>query len=322
MPGSFQRRGRGALWALGLFLLSGCRRAPPPEEKPPPAAAVVNGVPIPVSRLQIELDRVRRGEDGQAPAQSADVPKLAHALLDALVVRAIVLQRARASGVSVSEAEVQRATDALADSARKGGEAFNERLAKDGQTVERLSDEMRERLLAGKYVAEQIRTERVSPAEVRAWFDQRRAEFEDPAMVHCQQIAVRTPEEAKSILDQLRKGTAFDELARAHSTSPDSRKGGDLGWFPRGTMPKVFDDNCFSLGNGKMSGVVASPYGFHIFKVLGRRAPKARRFDDVKVEVERRATAEKRAQAERELLKQLRASAEVKIDESAFALLH
>jgi peptidyl-prolyl cis-trans isomerase C/foldase protein PrsA len=321
VPERFQRRGRGAQWALGLFLLAGCRNAPPPEAKPPPAVAVVNGVPIPVSRLQVEVDRVRRGEDGQSKAEATDVPGLAHALLDSLVVRTIVLQRAKASGISVSEAEVQRATDALADSARKGGEPFNERLNKDGQTLERLSDEMRERLLAGKYVAEQTRTERVSAAEVRAWFDQHRAEFEQPESVHCQQIAVRTPEEAKSILDQLRKGASFDELARAHSTSPDSRKGGDLGWFPRGTMPKVFDDNCYSLGTGKTSGVVASPYGFHIFKVLGRRAPKSRRFDEVKAEVERRAIAEKRGQAERELLKQLRASAEVKIDESAFALL-
>jgi len=316
------RRGRGAIIALGLFAFAGCRNAPPPEEKPPPAAATVNGVPIPVARLQLEMDRVRRGEDGAAPAETPDVPRLAHALLEALIDRTLVLRRAKAAGLSVSEAEVQRATDALAESARRGGEPFHERLQRDGQTAERLTDEMRERLLAGKYVAEQIRAERASPAEARAWFDQHRAEFEEPETAHCQQVAVRTPEEGKSILDQLRKGASFDELARANSISPDSRKGGDLGWFPRGTMPKVFDDNCFSFGTGKTSGVVASPYGFHVFKVLGRRAPKSRRFDEVKAEAERRATAEKRATAERALLQQMRAAAEVKIDETAFALLH
>jgi parvulin-like peptidyl-prolyl isomerase len=304
-------------------VLLACRREAPPAEKPPPAAAVVNGATIPVSRLQLELDRVRRGEDGQPAAHApGDVPKLAHAVLDALVERTIVLQRAKAAGMSVSDAELQRATDALADSVRKAGEPFHDRLVKDGQTAEGLSDEMRERLLAGKYVAEQVRGERVSPAEVRAFYDQHRAEFEQPEMVHCQQMVVRTPEGAKSLLDQLRKGASFDELARAQSTSPDARKGGDLGWFPRGTMPKVFDDNCFALGTGKTSGVVASPYGFHVFKVLGRRAPKTRRFDEVKQQAERRAASEKRAQAERQLLRQLRSSAEVKIDESAFALLH
>ena len=87
-------------------------------------------------------------------------------------------------------------------------------------------------------------------------------------------------------------------------------------------MPKAFDDTCFSLANGKLSGVVASPYGYHVFKVLGRRAPRTRKFEEVKAETERRATAEKRAQSERQLLQQLRAAAEIKVDESALALVH
>jgi peptidyl-prolyl cis-trans isomerase C/foldase protein PrsA len=86
-------------------------------------------------------------------------------------------------------------------------------------------------------------------------------------------------------------------------------------------MPKVFDDTCFSLQTGKLSGVVASPYGYHVFKVLGRRAPRTRKFEEVKAEAERQATAEKRAQAERQLLQQLRSAAQVKIDDGALALL-
>ncbi len=283
---------------------------------------MVNGAPIPVSRLQVELDRVRRGEDGVAKVESQDLPHLAHALLDGLIDRTIVLQRAKSAGLSVSEAEVQRASDALADDARKGGATWNEQLAKAGQNAEQLSDELREVMLAAKYVADQTGKERASPAETRAWYDSHRSQFEDPDSVHCLQIVVRTPDEAKSVLDQLRAGASFDKLARQISTSPDGRNGGDLGWFPRGTMPKVFDDTCFSLGTGKISGVVASPYGFHVFKSLGRRAGRTRGFNEAKAEAERRATAEKRAQAERELLKQLRSSAEIKIDESSFALLH
>ena len=310
--------------ALGLFafLAAACRQAAPPPAPPPPAAALVNGAPIPVSRLQLELDRVRRGDEAEAKVTPQDLPGLARALLDGMIDRAIVLQRAKAAGLSVGEAEVQRATEALADDARKGGAAWNEQLAKAGQNPELLSDEMREHILAAKYVAEQTGKERASPAEARAWYDTHRGAFEEPESAHCLQIAARTPEEAKSVLDQLRAGASFDKLARQVSTSPDGRNGGDLGWFPKGTMPKVFDDNCFSLGNGKISGVIASPYGYHVFKVLGRRPARLRAYNDVKAEAERRATAEKRAQAERDLLKQLRSSAEVKVDESSFALLH
>jgi len=287
----------------------------------------VNGAAIPVSRVQVEIDRMRKGgEEGEAKGEAKvppqDVPKLARAVLDALIDRAVVVQRAKTSGMSVSEAEVQRATDALADDTRKSGISWGEHLARAGLNPEQLSDETRERLLAEKYVAEQTRAERASPAETRAWYDTHKADFEDPEAVHCLQIAVRTPEEAKSVLDQLRAGAAFDKVARQAGISPDARSGGDLGWFSKGTMPKVFDDTCFSLGNGKISGVVASPYGYHVFKVLGRRAPRTRKFEEVKPEVERRATAEKRAQAERQLLQQLRSGAEIKIDESTLALVH
>jgi peptidyl-prolyl cis-trans isomerase C/foldase protein PrsA len=312
----------GAL-ALGVvFASTSCKRSKPNAPPPPRAAAVVNGTPIPLTRVQAELDRMRRGsEESPATVAPQDVPRLAHALLDALVDRTIILQRAKAAGFGVTEAEVQRATEALADDARKGGAAWGEQLARAGLNPEQLSDDTRERLLAEKYVAEQTRAERASPAETRAWYDTHKSEFEAPEAVHCLQIAVRTPDEAKSALDQLRAGAPFEKVARQAGISPDARNGGDLGWFSKGTMPKVFDDTCFSLGTNKLSGVVASPYGYHVFKVLGRRPPRARKFEEVKAEAERRATAEKRAQAERQLLQQLRSAAQVKIDESALALV-
>jgi parvulin-like peptidyl-prolyl isomerase len=299
-PLSFSREGRSALVALGLFVFSGCRRPPPPPAPPPPAAATVDGVAIPVSRLQTELDRLRQGREAPAEVNAQDVPRFARALLDGLVDRALLLERAKAAGLSVSDAEVARASENLTGA--------------DPQ-------EMRERLLAEKYVAEETKKEIASPAEARAWYDSHRSLFQEPESVHCLQMALRTPEEAKSALDQLRRGVPFEQLAQKLSTSPDGKRGGDLGWFARGRMPKAFDDACFSLSNGKISGVVASPYGFHVFKLLGRRSARQRKFDDVRREAELRATVEKRAQAERALLAQLRAAAEVKVDASSLALL-
>jgi peptidyl-prolyl cis-trans isomerase C len=297
----FDRKGRSAIAALGLFVFSACRRAPPPPPPPPPAAATVDGVAIPVSRLQLELDRLRQA-NGEAPAsvESQDVPKFAQALLDGLVDRTLVLERARKAGLSVSDAELQRATEGL-----PAGDP----------------DEMRDRLLAEKYVSEQTKKEIASSAEARAWYDTHKAQFEEPEAAHCLQIALHTPDEAKSALDQLRKGAPFDQLAQKLSISPDGKLGGDLGWFSRGRMPKAFDDACFSLGNGKISGVVESPYGFHVFKLLGRRSARLRKFEDVKRDAELRATVEKRAQAERALLTQLRSGAEIKVDASSLALL-
>jgi peptidyl-prolyl cis-trans isomerase C len=290
---------------------------------------VVDGTPVPVAVLQREIDRLRRGAgksvvDGAegATVEAKDVPKLARALLDPIIERTLLVARARAAGMTVSDAEVQSALDALGETARASGQTLEERLAADGQTADQLAEETRDRLLAEKWVAQQTRGEQPSAMEMRGYYETHRSDFEVPEQVHALQIVVTTADEAKSLLDQIRKGASFEDLARAHSRSPDSRKGGDLGWFSRGTMPKAFDDACFSLKPGQVSGVVQTAYGFHLFKLLGRRGPQKRTLDQVKEEVLRRAWAEKKARAERQVLEQVRKGAQIQVNEGAFALLH
>jgi peptidyl-prolyl cis-trans isomerase C len=285
-------------------------------------------MPVPVAVLQREIDRLRRGAgksvvDGAegATVETKDLPKLGRALLDPIIERTLLVARARAAGMSVNDAEVQSALDALGETARVSGQTLEERLAADGQTAEQLAEETRDRLLAEKWVSQQTRGEQPSAMELRAFYETHRGDFEIAEQVHALQIVVTTADEAKSLLDQIRKGVSFEDLARAHSRSPDSRKGGDLGWFARGMMPKAFDDACFSLKPGQVSGVVQTAYGYHLFKVLGRRGPQKRTLEQVKDEVLRRTWSEKKARAERQLLDQVRKAAHVQVNDAALALL-
>jgi parvulin-like peptidyl-prolyl isomerase len=85
--------------------------------------------------------------------------------------------------------------------------------------------------------------------------------------------ATRSKDEAqKQIQDieaQLAKGGDFAALAKAHSDCPSSAKGGDLGTFGRGQMVGAFETSAFGLAVGATSGVVETPFGYHIIKRTG-----------------------------------------------------
>jgi len=87
--------------------------------------------------------------------------------------------------------------------------------------------------------------------------------------IHARHILVDTEAKAKEVLEKLKAGASFEDLAKAESTDTQTKdKGGDLGWFPRGVMVPEFDDVAFSLPLNQYSDPVKTTYGYHIIQVL------------------------------------------------------
>lgn len=89
-----------------------------------------------------------------------------------------------------------------------------------------------------------------------------------PAKVHCAHILVKSEREAKAVLERLKKGEKFGNVARAVSRCPSGKRGGDLGTFTRGKMVREFERAAFALKKGEVSGVVKTKFGCHIIKRL------------------------------------------------------
>ncbi len=120
----------------------------------------------------------------------------------------------------------------------------------------------------------------VSDAEVQKYYDEHKQEIakEERKARHILLALPQgaTPEQkadlkkqAEALLAEVKQNSPrFAEIAKQKSQDPGSApQGGDLGWFGRGMMVKVFEDTVFALSKGQVSDIIESEFGFHIIKL-------------------------------------------------------
>jgi peptidyl-prolyl cis-trans isomerase C len=302
-------------WLLAFGLAAACTRRGPPALDAS-VVATVNGEAIPVVEFERELAVAYEIPEGATAPAPDQLLALKQTLLQGLLDRQLLLQDARARGVTVTPEAVQSAMARLKAEYQDGG--FPEAL-----TQGRLSEPDFERKTAARLIVEKLVDEvvyervAVTEEELQGYLDAHAADFQEPEQVHAAQIVVKDVEDARRLREELYRGTKFGDLARAHSLSADARLGGDLGWFPRGVMPLEFDKVAFSLQPGQTSDVVTSEYGFHIFKVLDRRPAHKKDLAQVRREVERRLLRDKKEKAQANYVHGLREHASIRINEPA-----
>jgi peptidyl-prolyl cis-trans isomerase D len=130
------------------------------------------------------------------------------------------------------------------------------------------------------------REEPPTEAEIKQAYEARAGQFRVEEQRRASHILVKEKDEADKLLAELKKAPGrFAELAKKHSQDPGSaEKGGDLGWFGRGMMVKPFEDAAFKLAQNEMQ-VVESEFGFHVVRLTGVQAGKARPYEEVKQEL-------------------------------------
>jgi len=187
--------------------------------------------------------------------------------------------------------------------------------------IERQVDELRRRLVVQRVMKDYQEPPEVTDAEVRAYYDQNRRLFSG-AQIRASHILVKDEDLAKKLRDELRQDPSkFEELAKANSTdTATAARGGDLGFFGQGRMVAPFEQAAFALEKpGDISDVVKTPFGFHIIKLTDRKEGTERPFDEVKERIRVNLMNQRRQDETQRRLDELRAKANVKIDDAVLA---
>lgn len=231
-----------------------------------------------------------------------------------LIDRRLVARAAEEANIIVGTDAVDRAYE----KARQGWREpeLDALLAKKDMTPVELKNEVRELLLIRKYFRDEVYARvAVTDPEIEAYLEKNPGVNVAPEQVRARQILVKSEDEARAVLAEIKAGTSFEDAAVKHSISPEAKNGGDLGYFTHGEMPKFIDAACFKLSVNQQSEIVPSEYGFHLFKLVDKKPAAPRAIEKVRDEVEAQLRQAKERDAQAETIAELRRKAQIVVRE-------
>lgn len=247
------------------------------------------------------------------PLSGIEREELQRSFLVQLIDRELIHSEARRLNITLTEADVEAALQSYRQD--YPGSSFEAMLQERNLTLQFWREELKESLIMEKLLEQAVYTRvSVTDEEVATYFAANRAQFDRPSQVRARQIVVADETEGQEVLDLLRQGQPFAEVAAEYSLSPDAQQGGDLGFFGRGEMPPEFDEVVFDLPVNRLSDLVKSEYGYHIFLVEEKRKAKRLSKKEAKEEILLILESRKKEEVYLGWLQEMRARAVIAVD--------
>ena len=268
------------LLALVATLVAACGSSDSSETVPSGSVALVGDKPI----EKADLDRLLTQTKNNYEAQKQEFPEvgtpeyetLKSTLLKGLVQQAQWEQAGAAMGVRVSEKEIDTRLDALKQQYFPGDEdKFKAELDKQGLTVEQLREQLGARLLSNKIYNAVIKKVKVTDAEVKAYYDNHKAQYLQPESREVRHILVKKKSLADELYTKLKNGADFAQLARKYTQDEASKAEGGNFTAYKGKTVEPFDKFVFAAKTGDLSKPIKTEFGWHVIEVLSEVKPAA-----------------------------------------------
>jgi peptidyl-prolyl cis-trans isomerase C len=316
----------------------GCKKPAPPASvvlgaqalaKPmpaqiPPVLARVNGEAIKKWEFDDAVRRIEARAGSPVPTEKRD--EVLRGVLDQLVAYHLIAQESRSRKMGPTDADVD-ARIAQIKGSFPSEDAFQKGIQAQGLTVDEFRAQARLSLEVAKFLETEVASKvAVTESEVDAFYKQNLDRFKQDESVRARHILIGVPQTApadakskarqtaQSVITQLKRGAAFEEVARKMSSDTGSaQNGGDLGFFPKGQMTPAFEQAAFALKVGQTSGIVETPFGFHIIRVIERRDPRTAPFDEVSGQIKEFLTQGQREKKLGDFVTQFKTKAKIEM---------
>ncbi len=207
------------------------------------------------------------------------------AYLNQSIIQNLIYDDAVAHGFTKSSKDAEKL---VTDSLKASGmtlQKFKDNLKQKGFDYNYVIDYLRKQMVISDYLNKTIFSKvSVSETDALMYYNEHKDEFVTKDMIRVSHILVNSSGKAEEIIAELDNGADFSELAKKYSKGPSASRGGDLGFFAKGTMVKEFEDAAFSLKHiGEYTEKpVKTQFGWHIIKLTNISKSHQLSFNDVK----------------------------------------
>lgn len=196
-------------------------------------------------------------------------PEVKKRLLDSYIQERLILESAERDGFLKNREISQELKQRI--------EVF-----KDSFIIEKYIEQLRKKQLA------------VRDDELKNYYDKNYSLFAESQEIQVSHILLSTEDEAKTVLEKIKKGADFAQLAKQYSNDPGSAsRGGDLGYIKHGELVPEFENAAFGLKKGEISGIVKTEFGYHLIKRVNERKISPRTLEEVTPQIRRILEKEK-----------------------------
>jgi len=235
-------------------------------------------------------DRLERQEQVQRVFRKA---------LDNLIEEKLLDQEVKKAGIKVTGKEVEGTIDDIKRRNAITQEGLEKALANEGLSVEAFKKQVEKRLQRMKLLQWATKVEsKIGEKELRDFYQRNIHRYRTSESYRPSHILFAIPKEAtpqevleirkkcQIVLEKIKGGEDFGEMALLYSEDISSKDRGDLGFINRGELLPVFEKEALRLQVGEVSGIVQTNFGFHLIKLLDRKGGDPSPFEEVKERVQ------------------------------------
>ena len=243
--------------------------------------AVVDQDVITEKELQEKINSVI----GNLKSQKIEIPAenvLRKQVIERLIANSIQIQLAYQTGLKISDAQVDKTIERIAEKNKLNVADFKKTLEKDGTNFYKFREEIRNEITIAQLKEREVDSKIViTDGEIDNFLNAQSKEIQDEFEVA--HILIRVPEDAspekleklknkaEEAAKQIQAGKNFTQVSAAFSETPNALEGGNLGWKKASDLPTLFVDALKKTEVGKLTPILRSPNGFHILKLINKK---------------------------------------------------